>query len=115
MKQKNDHFFSRMILGTILTTLLVMTASATDTAGIKESTVYTGMLALVDDLTSILMVLCPMVGGVAALYCVIRRSMADEQDGKMWTKRISTAIICGVAGMLVSGLINLLKGYFILT
>ncbi len=109
MKQKNNHFFSRVILGTILTALLTFPVSAT---GLQGSKIYTGAVSLLNDLTTILTVLCPLAGGVAALYFVIRRSMADEQDGKMWTKRISTAVICGVAGMLVSGLITLLTGYF---
>ncbi len=110
MKQKNNHFFSRIILGTILTTLLVFPVSAT---GLQGSKIYTGAVSLLNDITTVLTVFCPLFGGAAALYFVIRRSMADEQDGKMWTKRISIAIICGVGGMLVSGLIMLLTSYFV--
>lgn len=106
---KNNTFFRRVILAACLTILLATPVGAT---GLQGSTIYTGFINLLNDLTTALMIICPIAGTVAALYFMIRRSMADEQDGKMWTKRITTAIICGVAGMLVSGLISLLTGYF---
>ncbi len=81
-------------------------------AGLQGSTVYQGIMSLLNDLMSAAMILCPVVGAIAAVYFLIRRSMADEQDGKMWNKRVFTAIICGVAGALVTGAIALLTSYF---
>lgn len=81
-------------------------------AGLTDSTVFKGTFTLVADLTTWAMLLCPLIGGLAALYFVIRRSMADAQDGKMWTNRIWIAIACGVGGSLVSGLISIIAGYF---
>ena len=108
-KNNNTTFFRGTVMGVCLTAMLATTASA---SGLQGSSIYTGTVNLLNDLSTVLTVLCPLVGAVAALYFVIRRSMADEQDGKMWTKRITTSIICGVAGMLVAGLITLLTGYF---
>lgn len=102
--------FGTTVLGICLTAAMILPVSAS--GGLQNSTIYTGMQNLLNDLSTVLMVLCPIIGGVAALYFVIRRSMADEQDGKTWTKRMTTSIICGVAGMLISGLISLLSGYF---
>ena len=93
-------------------TALTLALPVNAAGGLQGSNLYTGAMALVNDITTGLTVLCPLVGGAAALVFVIRRSMADEQDGKMWSKRITTAVICGVAGMLVSGLIALLTSYF---
>lgn len=108
--RKDIRHYTTIILGTCAAAALALSASAS--GSLQSSPIYTGMQNLLNDLSTMLMVLCPLIGGVAALYFVIRRSMADEQDGKMWTKRMTTAIICGVGGMLISGLISLLTGYF---
>lgn len=81
--------------------------------GLTESPVFKGTFSLITDVTNWLILLCPAIGGLAALYCVIRRSMADTQDGKMWTNRIWIAIACGVGGSLISGLISIVAGYFV--
>ncbi len=79
---------------------------------IASSTIGTGISALINDVLTWLMILSPIAGGAAATYFFIRKSAADEQDGKMWQKRIHTAIICGVAGLLSSVLISIVSGYF---
>lgn len=79
---------------------------------ITNSQLGTGLTNLMNDLSTWLIILAPSVAGAAAVYFVIRRAMADEQDGKLWEKRIKTAIICGVAGALVGGIIKLLASYF---
>ena len=82
-------------------------------SGIAESNLGAGITKLLNDLSTWLIILAPSAAGAAAVYFVIRRSMADEQDGKLWEKRIKTAIICGVAGALVGGVIKLLSSYFV--
>lgn len=79
---------------------------------ISDSTIGAGIKLMLQDATSYLIVLCPIIGGLAAGYFAIRRSMADEQDGKMWAHRIKNAILCGVGGGLVSGVIALISSYF---
>lgn len=81
-------------------------------AGLTESTVFKGTFTLIADLTTWAMLLCPAIGGLAALCFMIRRSMADTQDGKMWTNRMVIAIACGVGGSLISGLISIIASYF---
>lgn len=80
---------------------------------IQNSKIYTGLVDLIGDLTTAGMIICPAAGALFALYYFIRRGMADEQDGKLWTKRIVTSLVCGVAGLLVSGIISLLTSYFV--
>lgn len=90
--------------------LLITPAFAGD---LSTSTIGAGIKAMIQDLTLYLTILSPLIGALFAGYFIMRRAGADEQDGKMWTKRIYTAIGCGVAGMLVSGLISVISGYFI--
>lgn len=88
---------------------LTVAAGAT---GIEGSPLGLGLKKMVADVSSFLIVLCPLIGGVTAVYFLIRRSMADEQDGKMWMHRVVVAVVCGVAGALVGGVIALVSSYF---
>jgi Na+/H+ antiporter NhaA len=97
-------FFSLVILA-----LFIVPASAGDLA---DSTLGTGLKQLLNDTSTYLMILCPIAGGAAGVYFAIRRSIADEQDGKFWEKRIKVAIGCGVGGCLVSAIISMLSSYF---
>lgn len=94
----------------VLAVILALPASAT---GFGDTKIAKGILNLVNDVTTYLVILCPLVGGMAAVYFLIRKSAADEQDKKMWHGRVVNAIICGVAGMLVCGIISAGTGYFI--
>lgn len=93
----------------IVMSMLVTPALASDLA---SSELGVGIKNLITDVSAFLVVLSPIAGGAAAVYFLIRRAVADEQDGKLWDKRIKMAIICGVAGMLVSGIITLISSYF---
>ncbi len=92
-------------------TAMITTVPAFAT-GISDSTLGTGVKHLLTDLSTYLVIICPIAAALAAVYFIIRRSMADEQDGKFWQKRITVAIICGVGGLLVSGIIALIASYF---
>lgn len=94
------------------TPLMMLSATNALAVGIGDSQIATGLNNLFSDLSTWLIILSPIVAGAMAIYFIIRRSMADEQDGKLWEKRIKTAVVCGVAGALVGGLIKLLASYF---
>ena len=96
----------------VLTTLFysfILSASAEDFA---SSTIARGTLKLVNDISSYLMIIGPIVAIAFCLYFVTRRSAADEHEGKMWNKKISMAIICGVAVPLISGVVSMLTSYY---
>lgn len=107
--KKIKRFLKRAIPAVLTIVSMSVTASADN---LSSSTVGMGIRNMLNDISSFGMVICPTVGAAAAVYFLIRRSMADEQDGKMWTRRIWVAIICGVAGCLVSGVIALISSYF---
>ncbi len=90
--------------------LLITGAGAT--GNFASSDLALGTQRLLHDLTSFLTILCPVVGGLAAIICIARKAMSDEQDGKMWTKRMVVAIICGAGGALVSGIISTIASYY---
>lgn len=110
---KTTHFRKRWKHQTFIT--MAMTAVLTIHASanhISDSQLGQGVKQLLQDASSFMIVLCPIAGGSAAIYFAMRRSAADEQDGKMWSHRIKTAILCGVGGGLVGGVITLLSSYF---
>jgi ABC-type molybdate transport system permease subunit len=101
---------------TVLVTLQVLffnTTTVFATGGaVGASKLATGTEALIKDVTTWLMILAPIVGGLLIIYFFIRRSGADEQDQKRWNNRITTAIISVIGAVLGSAIINLIVGYY---
>lgn len=109
--------FFRKVWGTLcLIPVLALTAYADDptTPGsdFANSAFATGTKRLLDDVGKWLIGIGIAVAGISAVVYLIRRSMADEADGKMFQKRVVTAIICGVAVSLVGGIITLISSYY---
>jgi len=110
MKKKHlDWKTAGQILLPLVMLVLLQIPAAAD---IANSTLGTGTKKLISDASTYLMVLCPIAGAMAGGYFFIRRSMADRQDGKEWNDRIKVAILCGVGGCLINGVIALLSSYF---
>jgi ABC-type molybdate transport system permease subunit len=84
-------------------------ASAT---GINDSKIVTGTAKLINDVTTWLMVLAPVVAGLLILYFCIRRSAADEMDQKKWNNRIVVAIVSCIGAVLGSATLNLILAYY---
>jgi len=108
------HPFDRKTIAAYLCFLLTLIfLQGTAYADIADSTFGVGTKNLINDVFKYLVVLSPLTGGAFAVYFVIRKGMADEQDGKMWAHRIKTAIACGVGGCLVSGVIAVITSYYV--
>lgn len=111
--------FFRKAWGTLcLIPVLALTAHAEETTApagggdFANSTFATGTKKLLEDVSGWLIGIGIAVAGISAVVYLIRRSMADEADGKMFQKRVITAIICGVAVSLVGGIIALISSYY---
>lgn len=107
-KKKQNHL-KHIFFSLVMSVLFIVPVSA---GGLAGSTLGVGVKELISDVSALLIVLCPLTAAAAAGFFAIRRSMSDEQDGKLWEKRIKTAIFCGVGGCLVSSVITLLASYF---
>jgi ABC-type molybdate transport system permease subunit len=97
------------ILSVMIATSLPVLAADT----VNDSQIVKGTEKLIGDLTTWLMVLAPVLGGLLIIYFFIRRSAADEMDQKKWNNRITTAIISVIGAVLASVTLNLIIGYYI--
>lgn len=79
---------------------------------VSNSKIATGTKKLLSDATSWLQIIAPIAGVLFIVYFAIRKGGAEEQDQKMWQKRINTAIICVVIAELASTIINLISSYY---
>lgn len=79
---------------------------------ISNSVIGKGLTAMVNDVSSFLMIWGTGACAAFAIYCLIRRGMADEHEGQVWQKRLIVSIVCAVGVFLVSALIKLISGYF---
>lgn len=106
---KKSKLFTKLIHAVPMLIALTTRVSA---SGLQQSVFYTGTAKLISDAMLVATILCPSICGLVAVIFAVRRGMADEQDGKMWTRRIYTAMICGVLGGLISGIIALVASYY---
>ncbi len=95
------------------TFLLLLMNQSIVFADVKDSNIVKGTEELIKDLTTWLMVLAPIVGGLLIIYFFIRRSAADEMDQKKWNNRITTAIVSVIGAVLASATLNLIIGYYV--
>lgn len=79
---------------------------------VSDSKLAKGTEKLIQDVTTWLMVLAPVVAGLLIIYFCIRRSAADEMDQKKWNNRIVVAIVSCIGAVLGSATLNLLIGYY---
>jgi ABC-type molybdate transport system permease subunit len=93
--------------------IAVMTATPVFAApGVSESKIAKGTEKLIQDVTTWLMLLAPVVAGLLIIYFCIRRSAADEMDQKKWNNRIVVAIVSCIGAVLGSATLNLIIGYY---
>ena len=79
---------------------------------VNSSKLVKGTEKLINDLTTWLMVLSPIVSGLLIIYFFIRRAAGDEMDTKKWNNRIMVAIFSCIGAVLAAATINLIIGYY---
>ena len=80
--------------------------------GIGGSQIAKGTEKLIQDATTWLMILAPVVAGLLIIYFCIRRSASDEMDQKKWNNRIVVAIVSCIGAVLGSATLNIIIGYY---
>ncbi|MBF4692303.1 Mbov_0395 family pilin-like conjugal transfer protein [Fusibacter ferrireducens] len=101
----------KVMVGTLSAMMLSTIPVMADT--VQESQIVKGTENLIQDVTTWLMVLAPIVGVLLIIYFFIRRSAADEIDQKKWNNRIVTVIVSVVGAVLASATLNLIIGYYV--
>lgn len=96
-----------------LSILIINSPPALAAKDVRDSQIVKGTEKLIKDLTTWLMVLAPILGGLLIIYFFIRRSAADEMDQKKWNNRITTAIVSVIGAVLASATLNLIIGYYV--
>jgi preprotein translocase subunit SecG len=98
----------------VLTAFLMLQSSTTAHAagGVSNSQIAKGTEKLIQDATSWLMIIAPVVAGLLIIYFCIRRSAADEMDVKKWNNRIVAAIVSCIGAVLGSATLNIIIGYY---
>lgn len=93
--------------------IMLMTTTSVYADTVQDSKIVKGTEDLIKDVTTWLMVLAPIVGGLLIIYFFIRRSASDEMDQKKWNNRITTAIISVIGAVLASATLNLIISYYV--
>lgn len=91
---------------------MAMCNSVYASGSIESSKLATGSQNLINDFTKWLTIIAIPVTVLLVIYFFIRKGSADEQDQKMWQKRINTSLICGIGTILASSLVNIIVGYY---
>ena len=98
--------------GLLTAFLMLQNSTVAYAAGIGDSQIAKGTEKLIQDATTWLMILAPVVAGLLIIYFCIRRSAADEMDQKKWNNRIVVAIVSCIGAVLGSATLNIIIGYY---
>ncbi len=106
---------SKAVSAGVLTAFLMLqknTVAYAAGGGIGNSQIAKGTEKLIQDATTWLMILAPIVAGLLIIYFCIRRSAADEMDQKKWNNRVVAAIVSCIGAVLGSATLNIIIGYY---
>ncbi len=96
----------------IASSAIIAVAANAEGGDLASSKAVTGTKALLGDLSSILLVVAPLVGTACIIYFAVRHGAADEMDQKKWKQRIIVAAVSIVIAVVASALINVLVSYY---
>ena len=91
---------------------IIAVAANAEGGELASSKAVTGTKALLGDLSSILLVVAPLVGTACIIYFAVRHGAADEMDQKKWNNRIVVAVVSCIGAVLGSATLNLILGYY---
>lgn len=110
-KKKPTKTLKKRLTALVAAAMLLLTPA--HAAGLMDSQIVKGLINLINDLSTLMIVLSPLIAAAVWGYCMLRKGASeDETDSKMWKKRAFNAVICGIAGILGSAIISLVTSYF---
>lgn len=111
LKKIRNHIYT-ILSSAIAMIMLTLSAYAEGQATIATSIIATGTKSLIADISSWLTGIAVTVTAVVCVALFIARGLSDEQDKKMWDKRIKTTIVSGILAITITSLIGVIAGYF---
>ena len=118
MKKINVKTKASSILAGLTTLLLTKGVQATaveEISGggdIQNSKLAQGFVNMIKDLTGTLRWIIPIVGVLFIAWYVFKIMTGDEHEGQRYKKSIVKVLVCVIAGILATTIINLIIGYF---
>lgn len=80
---------------------------------ISSSKLVTGTQALLDDVSTAIIILDIPVTAVMCAYFWFKKTHAeDEQDDKKWNGRFKTSLVAGIVVLVISSLVNIVASYY---
>lgn len=113
LMEKTKAMIKAVGVGLLTAIIMLQNSTVAYAAGdIGSSQIAKGTEKLIQDATTWLMILSPVVAGLLIIYFCIRRSAADEMDQKKWNNRIVVAIVSCIGAVLGSATLNIIIGYY---
>lgn len=79
---------------------------------INNSILVTGTINILNDVITSLTAISLLITIIMSIYCLVRKSSCEEQEGKMLTKRLIVTISCSVLITLVKVIIQVVTSYY---
>ena len=98
-------------VGLVITSLLFL-QSISFASSIQDSVLVTGTTKLINDLTSWLLILAPVLTILLIGYFFLRKAVGDEMDSRRWDNRIKIAVMSCIGVILASALVSVITGYY---
>lgn len=79
---------------------------------IASSTLGTGIMNIIKDITGTLQWIIPITGVGVILWCIFKIMTGDEQDNVKYKKNLVKTLICVAIGLIAVTIVNLVAKYF---
>lgn len=79
---------------------------------INNSILVTGTINLLNDVTTALTTISLIIAIIMSIYCLAKKSTCDEQEGKMYNRRLFGVISCSVLITLIKVIIQVITSYY---
>lgn len=79
---------------------------------INSSILVTGTVNLLNDVITALTTISYLITVIMAIYCLVRKLMSEEQEGKMHTRKLIITISCSILITLIKVIIQMITSYY---
>lgn len=111
IKLKSLYIFSLLIV-TMSSVRGEVVSDVGNGGSIAASTLGTGIMNIIKDITGTLQWIIPVTGVGVILWCIFKIMTGDEQDNVRYKKNLIKTLICVVAGLIAVTIVNLVAKYF---